>query len=109
MNAGRRTDGRAARKVPLVLSHISSNALAPCLARAPVFTMGCVSRSLHSATIRLETSAALDIELDEFLGRQHVQRHLHHADRALDHGLARRHHGLSLLAPQHGAAGSVKQ
>ena len=69
----------------------------------PALTTGWVSRSPHSTTIRLETIAALrsSSRWTTLFSGQHRQRHLDHADRALDQGLARRDHGFGLLAAQH--------
>ena len=70
-----------------------------------MLTTGCVSRSPHSTTIRFETIAARRSSSSSttFFSDSMVERHLDHADRALDQGLARRDHRLRLLAAKHRA------
>ena len=53
--------------------------------------------------VRDHRRAALVVELDDVLLRQHVERHLDHADRAFDQRLARGDDGLRLLAAKHRA------
>ena len=61
--------------------------------------------------VRDQRRAAVGIEFNDFLCRQHIEGHFDHSDRSFDQRLACRHNGLGLLAPKHRARdfGSVSK
>ena len=73
--------------------------------------LGIAVAAQHHQQIAHHAGLALLVELDDMLGAQQLERHLDHANRALDDLLPRGDDGVRLLPPQHraGDLGGVRQ